>query len=99
MVPSAHNMVPSAHNMVPSAHNMAPVAQNTGANKPFCESRTAGLHADPHDCASYIHCVGGKDYRTTCPGGTAFDEKYGVCDYTKNVKRCKRPPGNHGIVG
>ena len=91
-----NNIVPSSHNMMPSAQSMSSGAQSTGPNKSFCDSKTDGLHADPRDCASYIHCVGGIDYRTTCPGGTAFDEKYGVCDYTKNVKRCKRPPG---IVG
>lgn len=64
------------------------IVQQTGAS--FCEGKADGLHADPIDCLSYIHCVRGTDYRTTCPDGTAFDDKYGVCDYTANVKRCKQ---------
>ena len=72
---------------VPFANHPSPQMSN------FCQGKADGLHVDPNDCMVYIQCVIGTEYRTTCPSGTAFDDTYGVCDYTENVKRCKNQRG------
>ena len=64
------------------------VQDSPGSN--FCDGKADGLHVDPNNCQVYIQCVMGTEYRTSCPQGTAFDDTYGVCDYTANVKRCKQ---------
>lgn len=54
----------------------------------FCAGKTNGIHSDPLDCSKYIDCVDGREYRGSCPAGTAFDTTYGVCDFTHKVTRC-----------
>lgn len=79
------NTVPQ---QVPIAQTLHLVQEAPGAN--FCDGKADGFHIEPHNCQVYIQCVAGTEYRTSCPTGTAFDETYGVCDFTENVKRCTR---------
>ncbi|MEW8544667.1 MAG: chitin binding peritrophin-A domain-containing protein [Candidatus Thiodiazotropha sp.] len=87
------NTVPQ---QTPLAQALHVVQEAPGAN--FCDGKADGFHIEPINCHVYIQCVAGTEYRTSCPAGTAFDDKYGVCDYEENVKRCTVPV-RQGING
>ncbi|EIT74464.1 hypothetical protein AO1008_04095 [Aspergillus oryzae 100-8] len=66
----------------------------SAAAHPSCE--TGAVWADPHDCHSFFECAaGGIPVRKTCGPGTAYNSRFGICDYEEKVRSCH----GHGPVG
>ncbi|XP_020602327.1 chondroitin proteoglycan-2-like [Orbicella faveolata] len=53
----------------------------------FCESNSAGVHANPDDCHGFIMCdVAGNAHEMACPAGLKFNPAILVCDWPNNVE-------------
>ncbi|KAK6819256.1 hypothetical protein RU639_008100 [Aspergillus parasiticus] len=66
----------------------------SAAAHPSC--KTGAVWADPHDCHSFYECAaGGISVRKTCGPGTAYNSRFGICDYEEKVRSCH----GHGVVG
>lgn len=58
-----------------------------------------GFYRNPDDCSRFYRCVPsftGKFsvFHFSCPAGTVFDEKFGVCNYEWNTKSCSDNTGS-----
>lgn len=55
--------------------------------------RESGILPASDNCRRYFRCVRGSNgayvkYETICPLGWAFNRRYNVCDWVKNVPQC-----------
>lgn len=53
---------------------------------PFSCPQPSGLFANPTDCATYYHCVNGKFWKKSCPGGLHFNNALHMCDWPASAK-------------
>ena len=68
----------------------------SAAAHPSCE--TGATWPDQRDCHSFFECsAGGVPVRKTCGPGTAYDSRFGICDYEEKVRSCHgHGPAGHG---
>lgn len=53
----------------------------------FCQSNSAGVHANPDDCYGFIMCdMAGIAHEMDCPAGLKFNPAILVCDWPNNVE-------------
>lgn len=62
----------------------------------FCQSASAGVHANPDDCYGFIMCdMAGNTHEMACPGELKFNSALLVCDWPDNVE-CEEGSGISG---